>query len=294
MRFLVKSLAKTEFMIKFGIHASLRHGFQSAIEQALSTGCEAMQIFTKSPRVWHSKKYSDQEISEFKKNLQASKLSPLVVHTFYLQNLATSNEELYKKSFIAFEKDLLLANKIGAKYYVIHPGSYSEGANIDAGIEKIAGSINKIYSAHDIATVLLLENLAGEGRKIGSTFQELATIIENVKNKSKISVCFDTAHAFGAGYDLSDPKKIDLMLEDFDKTIGLEKLKVIHFNDSKMPLGSKKDRHEHLGLGLIGEKGLKHFVKSVKAIADAGIIETPKELEGSDKINLEKLFQWRG
>jgi len=280
-------------MIRFGIHASLRHGFQSAIEQALANACESMQIFTKSPRVWNSKKYSEKEISDFRKNLQQSKLSPLVVHTFYLQNLATSNEELYKKSFDAFEKDLLLADEIGAKYYVIHPGSYSEGSSLNAGIEKITTSINKIYSSHNIATVLLLENLAGEGRKIGSNFKELSKIIKNVKEKSKIAVCFDTAHAFGAGYDLSDPKKIDLMLSDFDKTVGLEKLKVIHFNDSKMPLGSKKDRHEHLGFGLIGEKGLKHFVKSVKTVADAGIIETPKEPDGSDKVNLEKLLKWR-
>ncbi|MCL1972215.1 MAG: deoxyribonuclease IV [Endomicrobia bacterium] len=280
-------------MIRFGIHASLRNGFNSAIEQALDAGCEAMQIFTKSPRIWNSAVYSQKDILSFHYALKASKLSPLIVHTFYLQNLATSNEELYKKSFDAFEKDLLLADKIGAKYYVIHPGSYSESSNIDEGIKRITDSINKIYSKNNIKTVLLLENLAGEGRKIGSTFEELSKIISQAKSKSKIAVCFDTAHAFGAGYDLSNPKKTDLMLKDFDKIIGLNKMKVIHFNDSKMALASKRDRHEHLGKGMIGEKGLRHFVQSVKEIADAGIIETPKDPENSDKINLKKLFRWR-
>lgn len=280
-------------MIKFGIHASLKNGFNHAIEQSLSTGCEAMQIFTKSPRIWNSKKYTDDEIASFKQEFTKSKICPLVVHTFYLQNLATSNKTLYKKSFKAFEKDLVLANKIGAKYYVIHPGSYSKDSTITDGINQIANSINKIYKNNDIKTITLLENLAGEGRKIGSNFNELSQIIKKIKDKSKIAVCFDTAHAFGAGYDLSNPEKIDEMLKDFEKMIGLKKLKVIHFNDSKMPLASKKDRHQHLGLGLIGKKGLKYFVNSVKNIAEAGIIETPKEPLGSDKINLEKLFMWR-
>ncbi|MCL2334654.1 MAG: deoxyribonuclease IV [Endomicrobia bacterium] len=281
-------------MIRFGIHASLRNGLDNAIEQALAAGCEAMQIFTKSPRIWNSAVYSRKDIASFQHKLKTSKLSPFIIHTFYLQNLATSNEELYKKSFEAFEKDLLLASEIGAKYYVIHPGSYSETAVLDEGIERIAKSINAIYSKNEIKTTLLLENLAGEGRKIGSNFKELAQIIEKINNKSKIAVCFDTAHAFGAGYDLSNPKKIDMLLKDFDVALGLDKLKVIHFNDSKMPLASKKDRHEHLGNGMIGAKGLEYFVKSVKDIAEAGIIETPKEPEGSDIINLKKLFKWRG
>lgn len=281
-------------MIRFGIHASLRNGLNSSVKQALDCGCEAMQVFTKSPRVWNSAIYSQNDIASFKDEMKKSKLSPLVVHTFYLQNLATSNEELYKKSFDAFEKDLLLANKIGAKYYIIHPGSYSENSKLEEGIKRISASVNKIYANNDIKTVLLLENLAGEGRKIGSTFEELAMIMENIKTKSKVSVCFDTAHAFGAGYDLSEPKKIDLLLKNFDDTLSLSKLKVIHFNDSKMALASKRDRHEHLGLGMIGEKGLKHFVKSVKDIAEAGIIETPKDPRDSDRKNLEKLFKWRG
>lgn len=165
--------------------------------------------------------------------------------------------------------------------------------NFDEGIKRISAAINKIYKNNNVETVLLLENLAGEGRKIGSKFEELANIISHIRNKDKIAVCFDTAHAFGAGYDLSDPEKTDLMLEEFDAIIGLEKMKVIHFNDSKMPLGSKKDRHEHLGSGMIGEKGLKHFVRRIKDTVEAGIIETPKKPEGSDKKNLQKLFEWR-
>lgn len=280
-------------MINFGIHASLRNGLSGALRQALETGCETVQIFTRSPRVWNSAAYSQKEITGFRRALKASGIFPLTVHAFYLQNFASANEELYKKSFAAFEKDLLLADKIGAKYYVIHPGSYSQKSNVDEGIKRISAAINKIYKNNNVETVLLLENLAGEGRKIGSKFEELANIISHIRNKDKIAVCFDTAHAFGAGYDLSDPEKTDLMLEEFDAIIGLEKMKVIHFNDSKMPLGSKKDRHEHLGFGMIGEKGLKHFVRRIKDTAEAGIIETPKKPEGSDKKNLQKLFEWR-
>lgn len=153
--------------------------------------------------------------------------------------------------------------------------------------------MNTAVSKQSGKCLILLETVAGGGRRLGSSFEEIAMMREGVKNRERIGVCLDTAHSFAAGYDISKPSGTDRMLEDFDKMIGLKQLKMVHFNDSMVPCGSRKDRHQHLGKGYIGAPGFKYLVNKLRNIAEAGILETPKEPYGSDKKNLSKLFMWR-
>ncbi|MBN1622226.1 MAG: deoxyribonuclease IV [Endomicrobiales bacterium] len=279
--------------MRFGVHCSLRKGVVGAINEAQRLGCETMQIFTRSPRVWKMVPPSSDEISVFKELRKKINLNPLVVHAPYLPNLATFVTTLYIKSKNLLRDDLILSEKLGAEYLVIHPGSYSENANARQGISNIADAINEVLAGTDGKTMILLENVAGGGRRLGSTFQELREIIELVKNKKRLGICFDTAHAFASGYDLKTRKGIDDTLKEFDSVIGLGKLKVIHFNDSLVPRYSKKDRHEHIGKGHIGSDGFKYLIKCLKNKVEAGILETPKDSDNADSENLSNLFNWR-
>ncbi len=280
-------------MIRFGVHCSIRNGLKNAIFESERIGCEAVQIFTRSPRMWKHGFSSQKDIDEFKSLRNAKKIYPLVVHTPYLPNLATSKSKLYKLSLNSLVEDLSFCEKIAADYLVIHPGAYSEGSTRENGIKRITSAINKVLNEVKGKTIILLENVAGGGRRIGKDFIEIAQMIKRIKNKKRIGVCFDTAHACGAGYNLSDSKNIDDVFKKFSSIIGLNYMKVIHFNDSMAPLGSQKDRHHHLGKGHIGLKGFKYLIKKVKNEVEAGILETPKDLHSADKNNLSILFYLR-
>jgi deoxyribonuclease-4 len=277
-------------MIRFGVHCSLKNGLAGALIEAKEKGCQSIQIFTRSPRVWKMRPASKTEIAEFQKTRKELNIFPVVVHAPYLPNLATSNSFLYDKSKGLLAEDLILSEKIGADYLVIHPGSFSETSDIETGIKNIAFAINEAIDISPGKVMVLLENVAGGGRRIGSSFEELNKIISQIKDKDRIGICFDTAHALGAGYDISNKKGIDKTLSEFESSIGLSKLKVIHMNDSMVPLASRKDRHEHIGKGFIGLKGFKYLTNCLKDRAEAGILETPKEPEGSDIKNLKLLF----
>ena len=279
-----------DFMIRFGVHCSLKNGLAGSLIEAKEKGCQAIQIFTRSPRMWKMRPATKIEIAEFQKTRKELGIFPVVVHAPYLPNLATSNTFLYDKSKGLLAEDLELSEKLGAEYLVIHPGSFSENSDTETGIKKIAFAINESIGQSPGSTRVLLENVAGGGRRIGSSFEELNKIISQIKNKDRIGICFDTAHALGAGYDISNKTGIDKTLNEFESSIGLGKLKVIHMNDSMVPLLSRKDRHEHIGKGYIGLKGFKYLIQCLKGRAEAGILETPKEPEGSDKKNLKLLF----
>lgn len=281
-------------MIRFGVHCSIRDGLKNAIYQASESGCEAVQIFTRSPRMWKHGFSSPKEIEELKKSQKIKNIHPLVVHAPYLPNLATAKKTLYKLSLNSLKDDLAFCDKICADYLVIHPGAYSDGSSLETGLRNISKAVNSVFAEVSGKTMILVENVAGGGRRIGKTFNEISRIIFKIKDKKRVGVCFDTAHAFGAGYDLSKKSGIERALREFDSEIGLDKLKVIHFNDSAAPLRSNKDRHAHLGKGHIGIEGFRYFIKRVKYTADAGILETPKDTPMSDKKNLKILFKLRG
>jgi deoxyribonuclease-4 len=280
-------------MIRFGVHCSVRGGLTSALEEAHSLGCEALQIFTRSPRMWHVRFPDEREVAEFIKLRAKYKIFPLVVHTPYLPNLATTEPRLAKLSYQALEDDLETCRKIMADIFVIHPGSYSLDSTLEEGIKYIAEALNRACERIKGDNVVLLENVAGGGRRIGSSFNEISEIIGMVTDKRRIGVCLDTAHALGAGFDMASPEGIDKMLRQFDKCIGREYLKCLHLNDSKAPIGSGKDRHEHLGKGFIGLEGFRYLISKVKLTAQAGILETPKDSPVADKQNLHTLFSLR-
>jgi deoxyribonuclease-4 len=280
-------------VIRFGVHCSLKKGLAGALEEAARLKCEALQIFTRSPRMWRMRIPGDTEAAEFRELRKELSLSPLVVHTPYLPNLATAKKELYELSVRSLTDDLKVMNKLDADFLVIHPGAYSPESTAADGLANISAAINGAFEEVPGQSLLLLENVSGGGRRLGGSFAEIAAMMGKIRDRRRIGVCLDTAHALGAGYDVSTPAGIDRMLEEFDKEIGLQYLKMLHLNDSRVPRDSRKDRHEHLGKGYVGEKGFRYLLYRIKDIAAAGILETPKDTENADKNNLAHLFKWR-
>ncbi len=245
-----------------------------------------MQIFTRSPRRWFVNEINQPEIDAFNLQRKKQKLHPLIIHIPYLPNLATSDDILYKKSIDILKQDLTIAEKIFADYFIIHAGAYSFGSNISYGIERIAGALNKCIAATSDKITLLLENVSGGGRRVGSTFTELKAIIDGIKHKNRIGICIDTAHIFTAGYAINTKKGLNSTISQFDKIIGLKFLKVIHLNDSAADFKSKIDRHQHIGKGYIGLRGFGYIVNHPALKNLPFILETPKDTPQADKRNL--------
>jgi len=266
--------------MKIGVHCSIRNGYKHALEEANYLGCNCLQMFTHSPRIWKTSLPTIQEIEEFKLLRKKLNLSPLVLHTAYLPNPASSNEEIYQKTKKLLKLEFELSFLFDADYIVMHPGSYSEGKTFKNGVSQIVKCIDYCFEYilgkyNKITFMLLLENVCGNGRKIGRTFTELAEIIHKSKFSRYIGICIDTAHAFSYGYNIKTEDGIKSMLEEINQTIGTKKIKVIHLNDSKTPLGSKIDQHYHIGKGYIGNGGFKHILKYFSNYPL--ILETPKE-----------------
>ena len=260
--------------MRLGVHCSVGNGLKNTIKEAVSLGCETIQIFSRSPRAWGRKEFDLEEVKEFKKSLKENNIFPLVVHMLYLPNLASADKKLYKKSVDVLIDELKRCKILGAKYLVVHPGRYSTG-DFETGIRNIIKAVNFASSRVKNEIIILLENLAGGKTDIGWRFEELHRIIENVKDKKRIGVCIDTAHLFAAGYDISK-KGFDNTLKEFDRVIGLEYLKFLHLNDSISERGLKVDRHTHIGKGNIGIEGFRAVLNHPKIKNLPGILETPR------------------
>lgn len=287
---------------KIGVHCSIRNGYKNALYEAYTLGCNCLQMFTHSPRIWKFPLPTEDEIEEFKKLRNQLKLSPLVIHAAYLPNPASSNQEVYTKTQQMLLLEFELTEMFSADYLIIHPGSYSENKTINDGINQIVSCIDycfeKIFSKFKkVSFKLLLENVCGNGRKIGRTFLELAEIISKSNFKENIGICIDTAHAFAFGYNLKTKEGIQSMLQEIKNTVGVKKIKVIHLNDTPYKLGSRIDQHYHIGKGCIGIDGFKNILQQFKNYTL--LLETPKEtsfdkISPYDKKNLnfvKKLLQ---
>lgn len=272
--------------MKFGIHCSIRNGLDAAVEEAVALGCETMQIFTRSPRMWKAKRIPDSDAAAFRKLFKEKGLGPLVIHTPYLPNLCSSDKDLYKKSVDAFVEDIERSILLGGEYMIIHPGAYSEESTADEGFKNIIKGLN-IAGKHISGKLnILVETMAGGGRRLGNSFEWLARVLGDVACPEKIGFCLDTCHVYGAGFDLSSKDKIAILVKEVKKTISWEKVKVIHLNDSKGELGSHRDRHEHIGKGHIGLNGFKEFINLPVVNKLPGILETPKDAPDADLKNL--------
>jgi len=276
--------------MRVGVHCSIRKGFVGALEEAHALGCDTLQIFTQSPRGWQARVYLDSEFEEFRIRRRELKLDPLVVHSPYLPNLCTSNPLLYKKSVGWLREDLKRCEKLGAEYLVIHPGSFSPGSSPEDGLGNLIEAINRGLEAVSGKSVVLIENMAGGGRRVGSTFEELAAILGGIDQRNRIGICFDTCHASGAGYDLSSTDAVKNTLDEFEKSVGLDNIRVFHVNDSKGEIGDHRDRHEHIGKGVVGLKGFKALFSWPQFSDRILILETPKDpAPKSDLKNLKVL-----
>lgn len=269
-------MSQKNHRLLLGAHMSVAGGMEKAFERAESIGCTTMQIFSRSNRQWKAKPISRAESEAFREAQKKSTVKPVMVHASYLINLAAPEEEILKKSIAAVGEELERCEMLNIPYLVLHPGSRLK-VDEDTALDTITQSLDTILDESEGNTMILLEIMAGQGTSMCYAFEQLAFIIKNTKHKRRIGVCFDTCHAFGAGYDFTTPKKYESMWEHFDATIGLNKLKAIHLNDSKKELGSRVDRHEEIGAGKIGLHAFELLINDERFFDVPKILETPKD-----------------
>jgi deoxyribonuclease-4 len=282
-------LIRTKKNILLGAHMSINGGPYKAIERGESIGCTAIQIFTKSNRQWKTKELTKDELILWLEKKKNSFVKAINVHASYLINLGSPNKDIEKKSIEALKIELSRCDQLQIPYLVLHPGSHVNN-NEEQCLKQITKNINTIFKNKQYKTILLLENMAGQGSTVGYTFEQLAYILKNSETKN-IGICFDTCHAFAAGYLFSTKKDYKKMWEHFDQTIGIKNLKIIHVNDSQKPCGSHVDRHEHISKGMIGIEAFRLLMNDARFKNVPKILETPHETINEDANNMEILLK---
>ncbi|MFN8512310.1 MAG: deoxyribonuclease IV [Chloroflexia bacterium] len=275
-----------------GAHLSIAGGLDKAVGRGVGVGCTALQIFTKNASQWKAKPLAEEDIARFKAAVEASPIgaAAVVAHDSYLINLGSPEEAKWEQSVAAFTDELRRCDQLGVPYLVTHPGAHM-GSGEDAAIRKVAEGLERAVADSERAMVLL-ETTAGQGTTLGHRFEHLAKMLELVSPETadRIGVCLDTCHAFVAGYDLSTPEGYEATWEEFARLIGLDRLKVLHVNDAKKPLGSRVDRHEHLGKGFIGETGFRLLMNDARLQGRPLLLETQKGDDcAEDKVNMDFL-----
>ncbi|GAA0710209.1 deoxyribonuclease IV [Paraclostridium ghonii] len=263
-------------MIVIGPHISISKGFSKAAQTAMDIGANTFQFFSRNPRGGNAKAFDDKDIMKFQEIRKDNNFGPLLVHAPYTMNLAGAKEEVYEFGKMVIKEDIQRMDSLGIEFMCFHPGSHV-GSGIDVGIDKIAKALNEAITGNENIMVLL-ETMSGKGTEIGFSFDQVKSIIDKVEHNEKLGVCLDTCHVFSAGYDIVND--LDSVLDEFDKTIGLDKLKAIHLNDSMMPFGAKKDRHACIGEGEIGLDAIISFITHPKLKHLPFFLETPLEDEG--------------
>ena len=274
-----------------GAHTSIAGGVSVAVELAEKHQFTAMQIFTKNNNQWAARPLDEKEIERYKTLLASSGIKSVIAHDSYLINLCATDQAMLAKSRAAFEDELLRCELLGIPHLNFHPGAHC-GLGEEEGIRIIAESINMVHAktpGYHVSS--MLEATAGQGSALGYSFEQLRKIIDLIDEKDRMTVCIDTCHIYAAGYDIKDPENYKKVIQHFDNVIGLDRLKCIHMNDSKKPLGSKVDRHEHIGKGFIGIEGFTNIMNDKKLAKIPKILETPKDKRTmeEDDMNLEVL-----
>jgi len=274
--------------VQIGAHVSISGSIANAITNASKRECSAFQVFTSNPRGWHAKDLTDDGITNYKNNLSQSNIDRFatVAHMPYLPNLSSPEISVYEKSIHTMIREVERCDKLGIPYLVTHLGSH-KGTGEDKGIQRLVSALTEVAKTNKDVTILL-ENTAGQKNSVGSDFTQLAEIFFGLKPASRFGICIDTCHAFAAGYDLRNEKNVKDAFEKFDSEIGLKHIKIIHLNDSKGELGCHLDRHEHIGLGHIGEAGLSQVVKLANKNKIPIILETPIDERRTDFENIRK------
>lgn len=276
--------------LDFGSHTSASGGVDKALERAVDVGATSCQIFSKNERQWRAKPLDPVVIEQFHSERERTGIRQMVVHASYLINVASPKEDIHEKSMGAFADELERCEMLAIQNLVMHPGAHT-GSGVEAGIRTFAESLNRLADQlPDIKAVTCLETTAGQGTALGRSFEEIAAIIDQVEAKDRVGVCLDTCHIFAAGYDIRTAEDYRKVMDEFDRVIGIDKLRVLHLNDSKMPFASNKDRHEMIGEGEIGVEAFRALVDDVQLAGLPAILETEKDPEGeNDRKNLALL-----
>lgn len=276
-------------MVLLGAHESVAGGIHLAFDRIKEVGGDALQIFTRNQRQWNPAPVTEEERKLFADAWQESANMPVASHASYLINLASGKPDLVKKSITAFADELKRSELLNIPFVVMHPGSHG-GDGVASGIERFITNLDLALKLADNQVMVLLETTAGQGTGLGSRFEELATIIEGSKYQEKLGICVDTCHIFAAGYDIRSPESYQETMTEFDRLVGIDRIKFFHLNDSKKGLKCKVDRHEHIGKGEIGLEGFRNLLNDPRFADHPMTLETPKEKDlQEDRDNLATL-----
>jgi deoxyribonuclease-4 len=265
---------------------SVAGGLPRAVERAVAHGCEALQIFAKNASQWRGRVLPVEEIRSFRARVKAARLRPVVSHASYLINLASANRELRRQSLEAMGDELDRSEALGLLGVVLHPGCYTDGRP-EHGLSLIAEGLDRLLRERKSGkTMVILEHTAGQGTSLGASFDELRAIIGQMKEERRVGVCLDTCHLIASGYDITSAEGYLKTFDEFGRTVGFDRLKVFHMNDSKKPLGSRVDRHAHIGEGTVGLEAFRRLVNDRRFRSLPMLLETPKS-EGRAKGAIE-------
>lgn len=275
--------------VRLGAHVSIAGGVDQAPLRGRAIGCQAIQIFTKSSRQWRAKPLGAEEVGAFRRNVRSAGIRPVVAHGCYLVNLAAAPLPLWRQSVAALADELARAEALGVAYFVTHPGSHI-GITEGEGIARVAAALNEVLAGRRRVQVLL-EVTAGQGSSLGHRFEQLAAILAHVEAGARVGVCLDTCHLFAAGYDIRTPERYRDTLDRLRRCVGPGRVRVVHLNDSRQGLGSRVDRHAHIGEGRLGVSAFACFLNDPRLRHAPMILETPKDGDAAtaDRRNLARL-----
>jgi deoxyribonuclease-4 len=278
--------------MRIGFHISIAGGFRQVVQRARDRQCETIQLFLRNPRGWKYKPLDQDDVVIFKQEVQRERISPVFVHMPYLPNLASPDKRLFERSVDSMIEDLKRSEKIGAQFLIMHVGS---SKNKKEGMRRMIRGINRALARVKNKVKLILENTAGSGNELGYTFKQIKEIIAGTDQEKRMGMVFDTAHGFEAGYDMRTKEGVNKTIEECDRLLGLDRLYLIHLNDSRTKLGSRKDRHWHIGKGEIGD-GMKYILNHPALQEKPFIMETPRTSVNDDLMNMKmvKKFMHKG
>ena len=282
---------------RLGVHVSTAGGLALAFERAEALGCECMQVFVKNQVQWEAPPLTDAQVRAWRRAARPGGVSPVIAHAAYLVNLASDDAALWRRSIEAFVGEMERCGRLGIDWLVVHPGSRGQQSDAE-GVRRVAEAIDAIHDSRDVARPrIVLETTAGMGSSLGWRFEHLRDILGAVRRPRRMAVCLDTAHVFAAGYDLRDAVGCRRVLDAFDRVVGLRKLACCHLNDSRRPLGSRVDRHTHIGDGTLGRSAFQHLLSDPRLAGVPMVLETPKGTDPRgrdwDVVNLRRLRRIR-
>jgi deoxyribonuclease-4 len=272
-----------------GAHMSIAGGIHLAMERGARAGCRTLQIFLKNSNRWDAKPLTDQDRELYRRAQRESGIHPVVAHSSYLINLASPDKRLYRKSLDAFMAEMERAHFLGIPYLVLHPGAHM-GSGAESGIGRVSDALKEAVDAAGPSVSILVENTAGQGSCLGHRLEHLASILEKTGRADRVGICLDTCHLFAAGYDIRTQQAYRATLREFERLVGMDKIKVLHLNDSRKDLGSRVDRHAHIGQGFVGLEAFRCLVNDRRFAGVPKILETPKGPDlAEDRMNLATL-----